>query len=480
MDASPDLPPIIQGGMGVGVSGWRLARSVSRAGQLGVVSGTALDTTLVRRLEDGDEGGHLRRALEHFPIPGVVEQVLRRFFRPDGRPPATPYRLLSMHAHDAPPERQAITTLGAFVEVWLAKHGHARPVGMNLLTKLQLPNLATLYGAMLAGVDVVLMGAGIPREIPGALDRLASHEPASLTLEVAGARDGDELRTTFDPRALWSVPGAALGRPRFYAIVGGASLASMLVRKASGRVDGFVVESPLAGGHNAPPRGAPRFDALGEPIYGARDVVDPTEMAALGLPFWIAGGESHPERLVAARAAGAAGIQVGTLFAYCDESGMSPELRRQLLAAAAAGEVAVRTDARASPTGYPFKLVRWPDDPDPTAARPRVCDLGGLRSLSRTPDRRLVQRCPSEPLDAWVAKGGLPEDALGRRCLCNGLTATVGLGQVRRDGRVEPPLVTSGDALLSIGDFLRGRLRYGARDVIDWLLGRQDVHAKDA
>ena len=68
-DASPgpvrSLPPVVQGGMGVAVSGWRLARAVSSAGQLGVVSGTAMDTVLARTLQDGDPGGHYRRALAH-------------------------------------------------------------------------------------------------------------------------------------------------------------------------------------------------------------------------------------------------------------------------------------------------------------------------------------------------------------------------------------------------------------------------------
>src|SRR4051794_25688325 len=54
-------PRIIQGGMGVAVSGWRLAREVSRLGQLGVVSGTALAVVLSRRLQLGDPGGELRR-----------------------------------------------------------------------------------------------------------------------------------------------------------------------------------------------------------------------------------------------------------------------------------------------------------------------------------------------------------------------------------------------------------------------------------
>ena len=80
------LPTIIQGGMGIGVSGWRLARAVSSRGQLGVVSATAIDSVFVRRLQDGDPGGHLRRAMDHFPLPGIAAAALRRYFREGGRP----------------------------------------------------------------------------------------------------------------------------------------------------------------------------------------------------------------------------------------------------------------------------------------------------------------------------------------------------------------------------------------------------------
>jgi NAD(P)H-dependent flavin oxidoreductase YrpB (nitropropane dioxygenase family) len=45
----------------------------------------------------------------------------------------------------------------------------------------------------------------------------------------------------------------------------------MLARKASGRVNGFVVEGPTAGGHNAPPRGRLQLSVEGEPIYRERD-----------------------------------------------------------------------------------------------------------------------------------------------------------------------------------------------------------------
>ena len=38
-----NLPVLIQGGMGVAVSDWRLARAVAQSGNLGVVSYAAID-----------------------------------------------------------------------------------------------------------------------------------------------------------------------------------------------------------------------------------------------------------------------------------------------------------------------------------------------------------------------------------------------------------------------------------------------------
>ena len=172
---SVTLPMIIQGGMGAGVSDWRLANAVSRTGQLGVVSGTALDTILVRRLQNGDVGGHIRRALAQFPIPAASAFALAHYFIEGGRQSGVAYTLLPLYKAEMSVERQQLLMLSAFVEVYLAKEGHSGLVGMNLLTKIQQPNLATLYGAMLAGVDAVLMGAGIPREFPVAIDALSEH-----------------------------------------------------------------------------------------------------------------------------------------------------------------------------------------------------------------------------------------------------------------------------------------------------------------
>lgn len=461
---------VIQGGMGVGISGSGLARAVSLAGQLGVVSGTGSDVLLARRLEDGDPGGHLRRALEVFPIPGVAERVLARYFRRGGRPAGTPYRAVPMLRQHMTVEREQLILAATFVEVYLAREGHDGAVGINLLTKIKLPTLASLYGAMLAGVGFVLMGAGIPLEIPGVLDRLAAHEPATLRLNVAGARAGEVEELRFDPRRHGAAVSRPLTRPRFFPVVASNSLATLLARKATGRVDGFVIEGPTAGGHNAPPRGEARRNERGEPIYGERDTVDLGALRKLGLPFWLAGGAGSPEALTSALEAGAAGIQVGTLFAFCDESGLAPELRRAVLASARAGLLDVFTDPLASPTGYPFKIVVRRDAPVETAPRTRLCDLGYLRAAYRKSDGRVGYRCPGEPVKAYIAKGGAASDTIGRRCLCNALLANTGHGQLRLGGTTEAPLITAGDQAKVLGLFLAGRESYTANDVLDYLL----------
>ena len=110
-----------------------------------------------------------------------------------------------------------------------------------------------------------------------------------------------------------------------------------MLRRASGRVDGLVIESPTAGGHNAPPRGKLQLNGAGEPVYGERDQVNIAELRNLGVPFWLAGGYGNAEKLREALDQGAAGVQVGTAFAFSRESGMRSDLKQRLLAQAAAG-----------------------------------------------------------------------------------------------------------------------------------------------
>src|SRR5688500_10139860 len=414
MSASIAHPMIIQGGMGIGVSDWVLANAVSMRGHLGVVSGTALDSLFVRRLQDGDEGGHLRRAMEHFPIPDVASEILKRYFIAEGVRDGDPYRAVPMYKQVVSRVRHQLTMMANFVEVWLAKEGHDGIVGINLLTKVQMPNLPSLYGAMLAGVDYVLMGAGIPREIPGALDALAEHRTATVKFDVEGLATGEAEYLTFDPAAHWTTLPAPLRRPLFLPIVSANSLATTLARKANGRVDGFVVEGPTAGGHNAPPRGEMRLNERGEPIYGERDAVDLVKLAELGLPFWLAGGTGSPDGLRSALESGAAGIQVGTLFAYCAESGVTSDLKERVLAGVNEGKAGILTDPRASPTGYPFKLVEVEGIDSQDDTRKRNCDLGYLRTAIRNAAGKLDYRCAAEPVETYVAKGGDRADTEGR------------------------------------------------------------------
>ena len=469
-------PVIIQGGMGVGVSGWRLARAVAASGQLGVVSGVALDAVLARRLQRGDPDGQVRQALACLPVAGVAERILRRYFVAGGLPAGVAFRPTPRLGLRPNPARDELIVAGNFVEVYLAKQGHRGLVGVNYLEKIQLATPAAAFGAMLAGVDFVLVGAGIPAEIPGLLDRLAGGEPGELTVTVAGAAAGQRHIVGFDPASMAGAEALRLLRPRLLAIVSSAVLAAYLTRNPVTTPDGFVLETAVAGGHSAPPRGPLRLNAEGEPLYGPRDDIDVAKVAALGLPFWLAGGHAGVGALAAAKAAGAAGIQVGTAFALCRESGIEPALRHRIVEAALAGSLTVRNEPYVSPAGFPFKTVQLAgtlSDDEVYTGRDRLCDLGYLRMPYDRGDGAIGYRCPAEPVATYVRKGGSAEDTVGRRCLCTGLTATIGLGQRRPDGTGEPPLLTLGQDL----DFLPGLVAaagadFGAAEVVAYLLGR--------
>ncbi len=459
--------------MGAGVSDWRLARAVSSQGQLGVVSGTALDVILTRRLQMGDPGGHVRRGLDRFPVPDIADRIWQQDHAPGGKDPGRPFKTPPLHQMQPPRELVELCLAANFVEVLLAREGHAQPVGINYLEKIQLPHLPSIYGAMLAGVDYVLMGAGIPARIPGVLEQLAQHAPASYPVAVVGDKDRAAASLTFNPRDFVDIDIPPLGRPAFIAIVSSHVLAAALLKRANGIIDGFVVEGPTAGGHNAPPRGKRQLNDAGEPIYGERDVVDLEAMRALGRPFWLAGGYGSATMLEAARAAGAAGVQVGTAFALCDESGLRADYKDALLAQVRAGEARVHTDPLASPTSFPFKvagLAGTLSDPAIYQARTRVCDLGYLREAYRRDDGAIGFRCAAEPVSVYLGKGGLVEDTVGRKCICNALVANIGLGQVRGADR-EPGIITAGDDVTSLTRFMAGdTTRYSAADVIATLL----------
>ena len=469
-------PVLIQGGMGAAVSDWRLANAVSRTGQLGVVSSTALDTILARRLQDGDPGGHMRRSLAMFPYPEIAQRILEKFYIPGGKPAGMPYRLVPMPSRSGPRETVELIVAGNFVEVMLAREGHSNPVGINCMEKLQLPLLPSLFGAMLGGVSYVLMGAGIPLKVPGALDAFAAGQIATYPLSVTGAQAEDDCLLRFDPREYFGDPLPVLERPYFLAIISSNTLATTMARRANGKVDGFVIEGPTAGGHNAPPRGKMVLSERGEAVYGERDRVDLEKIREIGLPFWLAGSYGTPEKLVEALELGAIGVQVGTAFAFCRESGMREDYKTAIIAKVRRGEAEVFTDPLSSPTGFPFKAAQLEgtsSDPDIYQARKRICDVGVLRESYRTPEGKIAQRCPSEPENLYVAKGGVFEDTVGRKCLCNCLLADIGMQQIQKGGSEEPGLVTTGDDLACVLQFLdEGHDSYPAEVVVKKLLSK--------
>jgi NAD(P)H-dependent flavin oxidoreductase YrpB (nitropropane dioxygenase family) len=279
----------------------------------------------------------------------------------------------------------------------------------------------------------------------------------------------------FSPRALMGDILPKVHRPHMLAIVASVDLARALLEGPDEPPDGFVIEGPTAGGHNAPPRGPLLLDDAGQPIYGSRDEVDLAELRSLGLPFWLAGSYGTAEGLRRALGERGAGIQVGTAFAFCTESGIEKELKARVLAKALRGDIRVRTDPRVSPSGFPFKVVELEgslSDERVFASRPKVCDVGCLRVPFTTPGGSIGYRCPAEPDAVYARKGGRPQNAAGRKCLCNGLLATIGLGQRRGKSYDEPPIVTSGDDLMRLSALVPGAGgAYSALDVLREILG---------
>jgi NAD(P)H-dependent flavin oxidoreductase YrpB (nitropropane dioxygenase family) len=505
---------LIQGGMGVYVSNWRLARAVAMArpgAAVGTVSGTALDVVYVRLLQLGDPGGHVRRALTALDAnfgTDIGQMIFDRYFIAGGKAPDARYRSAPMHivrsatgmtAFPMPNGNRAQIPLQltndvvelliatGFAEVWLAKTGHDGKVFINFLNKIELPLIYVMYGAMLAGVDGVIVGAGNPDGLAAACSHLANHEVVTKKLSVLYQEAGEEFTLTFDPRQVAGGVFAAkpLQRPAFLAIATLEELVKALAESASEAPDGFIIENHTAGGHNANPVGPEKRDNLGQPVYSEKDDVDLGTIRNVGLPFWLAGGYGSNEGLRAALAAGAMGIQAGSVFALAEESGMRADYRSAIL-----NELRNGTDDAAlvrttifSPTGFAFKVVQIKDtlsEDDVFTARRRICDIGMLqqRGLSKPDDdgaRTLFQRCPAGPVDAYLDRRGLKRNTEERRCLCNGLLSCVGLGQVkevRGEFAEEPAIVTLGDHLDGVRRLSRnGQTHYWARDAVADILG---------
>ncbi len=440
----PVLPKIIQGGMGVSISSWPLARTVSLLGEQGTVSGVALERLITRILQIGDPGGHIRRALSYFPFPSVVQKIVDTFYMKDGISKGAKFKTTPVFIINPSRLLISLTVCANFAFVWLAKENNPNPISINYLEKIAMPHVYAITGAMFAGVDFITMGAGIPLQIPKVLEDIIEHREASYRVPVIGENITSHTML-FNPGKFFGGVLPPMKKPGFIPIVASNLLANIFMKKLPAEsVYGFVVEEPSAGGHNAPPRKL-ILDEYGsaEPIYGEKDKVDYSAMKSLGVPFWIGGSYASPEKLKWALSVGAAGIQAGSIFALSEESGMDPVIRRKIRKLGFEGKLVVKTDMRISPTGFPFKVVNFEgtiSEQEIYLARKRICDQCALVSVYERPDGKIGYRCASEPVDKFVAKGGNPADTIGRGCICNGLLSTAGFGNTE-----EAPIVTLGD-----------------------------------
>ena len=463
-DLVDGIPRLIQAGMGVRISGARLANAAARLGALGVVSGAGLRHVVVEEVRAGNEA--VLRAARAFPIARYVEELLA--WAPGGPKNDRPVPL-----DEVDPSRaglpQRLSVIATFVEVTRAKEGHRGKVGVNVMWKCALTVLPTILGAMLAGSDVLLCGAGVPIELPEILRKLQAGENLSfrpltgtgthVRLEIADDRISPLLASIPAPRLIPILSNFAFPR----------RILDVWEREQGGvRPFAFVLEDHRAGGHNAPPRNKESFGEKDD-LTGYFDKVIGT-----GVPVYVAGSFPHGgtrDDFLEWTGRGAYGIQVGSRFALCDESGLRDDLKDALIASNAKGETSVTTAKCASPTGYPFKVVAIPGtltDPVVYAARQRVCDKRYLVQSRFTdqPDgtTRETYVCPAMPETQFVALGGDAAETPDRVCLCNALLATAGLNAVR-----EAPIVTLGMSGSAV------TRRVAARQVIEEILTPEAV-----
>jgi nitronate monooxygenase len=114
-------------------------------------------------------------------------------------------------------------------------------------------------------------------------------------------------------------------RQRGIAMIGTATTVDEAIALEEAGVDVVVASGFEAGGH----RGSflrPSEESLTGTIALVPQIVD-----AVKLPVVAAGGIADARGIVAAFALGASGVQMGTVFLTCEESGASPNHRKALL-----------------------------------------------------------------------------------------------------------------------------------------------------
>ncbi|MCB1126669.1 MAG: hypothetical protein KDM81_09255, partial [Verrucomicrobiae bacterium] len=424
-----ERPRIIQGDLDAMVATWPLAKAVATTGQLGVVSGTLLPVITARRLQMGDPGGHLRRAFDQFPAADVARRVWEDFFVPGGKATETPFAATLQPSFDQNPALTELAVVAGFAEVFLAREGHSGPVAIHFSEQARLPLLPTLHGALLAGVDSVIV-AGEDAAVASGVVRLCEGEEAGVRMRLAGSTAESGPECCFNPQVIGGGTPTELPRPRVLLIGDSAERLATQVHAAQGPVEGVILRLENT-------TGLPSESELGR----LRDLV---------LPFWLAGLPATASSLDAVLTAGGTGLVVSTPFHYCAESELAGDWKAEVFARSRQKPARLAVEFVSAPAGHQVPIARVEGsavDEAEFARRERFCDVGFLRQLYQREDGSVGYRCPGETVTCHHAKGGDPAAASAQRCLCNGMLAALGLGQVRPGYGVERPLLPAGEDL---------------------------------
>jgi nitronate monooxygenase len=333
--AGRELLPIVQGGMGVGVSAHRLAGSVAALGAVGTISSVDLrqhHPDLMART------GHLRGAAGKQAIDAANLEALAREIRA-ARVSADGHGLLAVNVMRAVAEYAPSVT-----------------------------------GALEAGIDAVVVGAGLPLDLP---DLARDHPKVALIPILSDAR--------------------------------GVALVLKKWERKQRAPDAIVIEHPRwAGGH----LGAAKVADLADPRFDFETVIPATLALLRGaglereVPLIAAGGIRTFEDIARLQALGAAAVQLGTAFVATEECDAHPMFKRVL--AEARDEDLVEFTSVA---GLPARAVRTPWLERYLATLPRL--------QAKTHARRCTQAF--DCLAQCGLRDGLP--GWGQFCIDNQLAA---------------------------------------------------------
>jgi nitronate monooxygenase len=334
--------PIVQGGMGIGVSLSPLAGAVAREGGVGIISSAALD-----RLVSKQKGKKIS-------------------------------------SYEA-----------AFEEVSRAKASGGF-AGINIMVALVRDYEASVKGALDAGADFIISGAGLPLGLPGI------QPPGDTAL----------------------IP-----------IISSARALELICKKwerLGYRPDAVVLEGPLAGGHLGF-----RADQIDLESNKLENLLPPVMDAAIkygNIPVIVAGGIYTHADIERFLAMGASGVQMGTRFLATEESTASEEYKQAVIAAKEE-DITIAIDP-GSPCGLPFRVIR--QSPAFVSAMKKLrapkCDKGYV--LLKDEEGKFT-RCLAKMSNEH------------HFCICNGLLSSAGYNRDK-----EEPLFTVGTTACKINEIL--------------------------